>query len=159
MGRTVAPDLFDLNRFVAAQDPVMATVLAELRQGQKRTHWIWFIFPQAEGLGSSQMARHYAIRSKDGAAAYLAHPVLYPRLLECTKAALSFADKSAHDIFGSPDDFKFRSSMTLFNSLGTRLVFRAALDQFFSGIPDEKTLAILARWSERFSIRAGASPQ
>jgi uncharacterized protein (DUF1810 family) len=140
-------DPFDLDRFVAAQKPVMTTVLRELSQGQKRTHWIWFVFPQVDGLGSSPMAQHYAIHSKYEATAYLAHSVLGPRLLECTELVLRVAGKSAHDIFDSPDDLKFRSSMTLFNSLGAQAVFHAALDRFYGGIPDEKTLAILARWN------------
>jgi uncharacterized protein (DUF1810 family) len=142
-----ADDPFDLDRFVVAQKPVMAAVFKELGQGQKLTHWIWFVFPQVDGLGSSTMARYYAIHSKGEATAYLAHSVLGPRLLECTELVRRVAAKSAHDIFGSPDDLKFRSSMTLFNSISTQRVFHAALDRFYGGVPDEKTLAILARWN------------
>jgi uncharacterized protein (DUF1810 family) len=142
-----AGDRFNLERFVAAQKPVMAAVFKELGQGQKRTRWIWFVLPQVDGLGSSTMAKHYAVRSKGEATAYLAHSVLGPRLLECTELVLRVAAKSAHDIFGSPDDLKFRSSMTLFNAISTQTAFHAALDRFYSGIPDEKTLAILAAWN------------
>jgi uncharacterized protein (DUF1810 family) len=142
-----ADDPFDLDRFVAAQKAVIAAVFKELGQGQKRTHWIWFVFPQVDGLGTSTMAQHYAIRSKGEATAYLAHSVLGPRLLECTELVLRVAAKSAHDIFGSSDDLKFRSSMTLFNAICTQTVFHAALDRFYSGIPDEKTLTILAAWN------------
>jgi uncharacterized protein (DUF1810 family) len=105
---------YDLERFLKAQNPVYADVLAELCEGRKRTHWIWFIFPQAEGLGHSSMAKRYAIKSRDEAAAYLAHPILSTRLLECTELVLAHSGKAAPDIFGSPDDLKFRSSMTLF---------------------------------------------
>ena len=139
-------DPFDLQRFTEAQSPVLTTVLNELKQGQKRTHWIWFFFPQVTGLGSSQMAKHYAIRSREEARAYLGHHILGPRLIECTQAVLLIAGKSAHDIFGSPDDLKFRSSMTLFEAVGGQPLFRSALDRFYGGSPDEKTLAILAAW-------------
>jgi uncharacterized protein (DUF1810 family) len=139
-------DPFDLERFVAAQAPVIETVLDELRQGRKRTHWIWFVFPQVDGLGRSTTAQYYAIRSRDEATAYLGHPVLGPRLVACTEAVLGVAGRSAHDIFGSPDDLKFRSSLTLFDSVGAGPVFRAALDRFYGGIADEATLAIMARW-------------
>jgi uncharacterized protein (DUF1810 family) len=100
-------DRFNLQRFVAAQQSVYSTVLAELKSGRKQTHWIWFIFPQVDGLGRSSTAQHFAIRSRDEAIAYLATPVLGARLLECTKLALAVPDKSAHDIFGSPDDISF----------------------------------------------------
>jgi uncharacterized protein (DUF1810 family) len=139
-------DPFDLQRFTEAQSPVLATVLNELKQGQKHTHWIWFVFPQVTGLRSSQMAKHYAIHSREEARAYLGHHILGPRLIECTQAVLLIAGKSAHDIFGSPDDLKFRSSMTLFEAVGGQPLFRSALDRFYGGSPDDKTLAILAAW-------------
>ncbi len=110
-------DPFRLQRFVAAQQPVYATVVAELRAGRKRTHWMWFVFPQLEGLGHSAMAQRYAISSLDEAVAYLAHPILGPRLRECAAIVAGIADRSIEDIFGHPDDLKFRSSMTLFASV------------------------------------------
>jgi uncharacterized protein (DUF1810 family) len=137
---------FDLDRFVSAQRPVYEAVLAELRQGRKQTHWIWFVFPQVDGLGSSSTARHYAIKSRAEAAAYLAHPVLGVRLLECTETVLAHSRRSAHDIFGSPDDLKFCSSMTLFERAGGSPGFGRALDQFFGGERDSKTLAIFNNW-------------
>jgi uncharacterized protein (DUF1810 family) len=97
-------DVFELERFVAAQDPVLAQVRRELAEGRKRTHWMWFVFPQILGLGRSEMARRYAIRSLDEARAYLAHPVLGPRLRECTALASGVAGRSALEVFGSPDD-------------------------------------------------------
>jgi uncharacterized protein (DUF1810 family) len=139
-------DPFDLQRFVAAQDPMYSTVIAELRQGRKQMHWIWFIFPQVVGLGHSSMARRFAIRSRDEAAAYLAHPLLSGRLLECTELVLGNTEKTAHEIFGSPDDVKFRSSMTLFGAVSARAIFETAIDRFYGGIPDEATLAIMANW-------------
>src|SRR5882724_3520289 len=109
-----AADPFDLERFVKAQAPVFGAALDELKAGHKRTHWMWFVFPQLRGLGHSTMAEIYGIASLDEARAYLAHPVLGPRLRQCTEAVLAVADRSLHAIFGSPDDAKFRSSMTLF---------------------------------------------
>jgi uncharacterized protein (DUF1810 family) len=137
---------FDLERFVSAQQPVIDTVLVELRQGRKQSHWIWFVFPQVDGLGSSSMARQYAIKSRAEAAAYLAHPVLGARLLECTETVVAHTRKSAHDIFGSPDDLKFCSSMTLFEQAGGGPAFARALDQFFNGKRDDRTLAIFNGW-------------
>ena len=139
-------DPFDLQRFVAAQDPMYSTVTAELRRGRKQMHWIWFIFPQAVGLGRSPMAQRYAIRSRDEATAYLAHGLLCGRLLECTELVLGNPEKTAREIFGSPDDVKFRSSMTLFGAVSARAIFRTAIDRFYEGIPDEATLAIMANW-------------
>jgi uncharacterized protein (DUF1810 family) len=147
MSEKHAEDPFDLQRFVDAQNFVYAKALDELRMGRKQTHWIWFIFPQAEGLGSSSMAQHYAIRSRDEASRYLAQPLLRARLVECTKAVLEVEDgKSAYDIFGSPDDMKFRSSMTLFKIVGSEECFRLALDRFYEGKPDEATITILKKW-------------
>jgi uncharacterized protein (DUF1810 family) len=132
---------FDLDRFVSAQDPVYSDVLAELRTGKKRTHWMWFVFPQIAGLGQSTMARTYAIGSSDEAAAYLAHPVLGPRLRECARLVASHRDMAIGEIFGSPDDRKFHSSMTLFNDVApAEAVFQTCLDQFFDGRPDVATL-------------------
>jgi uncharacterized protein (DUF1810 family) len=138
-------DPFDLERFVAAQDAVMANVRAELSAGRKRSHWMWFVFPQAAGLGFSTMAERYAIRSRAEARAYLAHPVLGPRLRECTGLVLDVKDRDAHAIFGSPDDLKFRSSMTLFADAGEASC-RRALDTFFAGAPDVRTLNIVRGW-------------
>jgi uncharacterized protein (DUF1810 family) len=137
---------FDLDRFVAAQDPVYATVLAELRTGRKRTHWMWFIFPQVAGLGRSEMAQKYAIRSGDEAAAYLAHPVLGDRLRECAGLVEANDDKAIEEIFDPPDDRKFQSSMTLFADIAPHEdVFQACLDKFFGGQADDATLDFLSR--------------
>ena len=138
-------DPFDLARFVEAQEPVFARVLAELRAGRKQSHWMWFVFPQIAGLGSSTMAVHYAIRSVAEAQAYLDHAVLGPRLERCTALANAVDGRSALDVFGSPDDMKFRSSVTLFHEAAPeRAVFRAALDRYFAGRPDPETLRRLA---------------
>jgi uncharacterized protein (DUF1810 family) len=136
---------FDLERFVTAQAPVFATALAELQSGQKRSHWMWFIFPQLRGLGHSAMARHYGIGSLAEARAYLAHPLLGPRLVQCTRAVLAIEGRSLHVIFGSPDDVKFCSSMTLFSLAPDEnaIVFRQALDRFCGGRADERTLKLL----------------
>jgi uncharacterized protein (DUF1810 family) len=138
-------DPFSLSRFLQAQAPVMAQVRAELTAGRKRTHWMWFVFPQAEGLGHSAMAQRYAIRSMDEAIAYLAHPLLGTRLAECTRAMLG-ATGSAHSILGSPDDLKFRSSMTLFGAADSGSVYREALQRFFGGEEDPVTVDIIKEW-------------
>ena len=135
---------FNLDRFVNAQDPVYSDVLAELRTGKKRSHWMWFVFPQIAGLGQSEMARRYAIVSTDEAAAYLAHPVLGPRLRECARLVSTHRDMDIADIFDGPDDLKFHSSMTLFADVAPdEAVFQGCLDQFFDGKPDAATLARL----------------
>lgn len=135
---------FNLERFVDAQQGVYGTALAELRAGRKRTHWMWFIFPQVAGLGSSAMAQRYAIHSADEAAAYLVHPTLGPRLRECAAAVAAHGDRDASDIFDSPDDRKFHSSMTLFADVAPdEAIFQACLDRFFDGAPDPATLARL----------------
>lgn len=135
-------DEFNLARFVQAQEPVYAKVLAELRAGHKRSHWMWFIFPQIEGLGRSEMAQRYAIASEDEAAAYLAHPVLGPRLRECAGIVAALDGPSAHDIFGDLDALKFRSSMTLFADVAPdEAVFQACIDNYFDGEADPETLA------------------
>lgn len=134
----------NLRRFVEAQNPVIADVKQELRSGRKRTHWMWYIFPQMEGLGSSRKAQQYGIASREEAEAYLAHPILGPRLRECTEIVNNLENHSANDIFGSPDDLKFRSSMTLFGTVADDpTLFQAALDLYYNGEPDPKTLDLL----------------
>jgi uncharacterized protein (DUF1810 family) len=137
-------DPHDLRRFVDAQAPVYAQILAELSAGQKRSHWMWFVFPQIAGLGHSAMARRFAIASLAEAAAYLAHPVLGPRLRECCRLATLVEGRSAQAIFGTPDDLKFRSSLTLFAAAApNEAIFAAALEKYFTGEPDGATLARL----------------
>jgi uncharacterized protein (DUF1810 family) len=133
----------DLDRFVAAQDGVYDDALAELAAGRKRTHWMWFVFPQIRGLGSSPAAQRYAIRSLDEARAYLAHPVLGARLRECARALLAVPGRSAREILGHPDDLKLRSSMTLFaRAADDPALFEAVLDRYYDG-PDPLTLTLL----------------
>jgi len=134
---------FDLQRFVEAQNPVYEQVCGELRRGRKSTHWMWFVFPQLRGLGHSHMANHYGIGSREEAEAYLAHPVLGPRLIECTSLVNAVEGRTVHQIFGSPDDLKFRSSMTLFASVSENPIFRQALEKYFGGEGDRVTLARL----------------
>jgi uncharacterized protein (DUF1810 family) len=132
---------YDLNRFVEAQDRVYAQVLRELRAGRKSSHWMWFIFPQIVGLGVSPMARKFAISGREEAEAYLAHPVLGPRLRECTKLLITTPDRSIGSVLGYPDDLKFRSSMTLFAKVAAdNTDFMAALDKFYGGAFDPATL-------------------
>lgn len=138
-------DSDDLSRFVDAQNSIYSRVTAELAAGRKQSHWMWFIFPQAEGLGSSAMAQRYAIRSRAEAEAYLAHPVLGPRLLECTRLVLAVKDKSLREILGSPDDVKFRSCMTLFDAVSPSSSFADALDRYCRGERDPATTAFLQR--------------
>jgi uncharacterized protein (DUF1810 family) len=140
-----ATDPFNLDRFVTAQAPVYDTALAELRAGKKRSHWMWFIFPQLRALGHSRTAQHYGIASLDEAQAYLAHPLLGPRLLDATHAVLAVKGHSLHAIFGTPDDLKFCSSMTLFARAAESRdeSFRAALDRYCQGRMDDRTLALL----------------
>jgi uncharacterized protein (DUF1810 family) len=136
-------DLHDLQRFVDAQQSVYPEVRAELAAGRKRSHWMWFVFPQLKGLGASSMAQHYGIASKAEAQAYWAHPLLGPRLRECTELVLAVDGRSAREIFGPPDDLKFRSCMTLFAQATGEPVFARALEQYFDGRPDEATLRLL----------------
>ena len=137
-------DPFDLQRFVDAQDGVYERALAELRRGRKTSHWMWFVFPQLRGLGRSAMAYEYGIASLDEARAYLAHALLGPRLVECTAAVNAVEGRSAHEIFGSPDDMKFHSSMTLFARASPATAeFSAALDIYFAAEPDERTIRLL----------------
>ena len=133
-----------LQRFVDAQAPVYDEVLAELRAGRKRSHWMWFIFPQLDGLGHSAMARRYAIAPLSEAREYLAHPLLGPRLEACSALVLAVPDTPLDLILGPPDDLKFRSSMTLFaKAAPEKTVFDACLRKYFDGIPDPRTLALL----------------
>jgi uncharacterized protein (DUF1810 family) len=134
-------DPYDLERFIDAQDGVYEQALSELRRGRKTGHWMWFVFPQIEGLGHSPMAQLYAISGLDEARAYLAHPALWPRLVECARVVASTTGRSAHEIFGSPDDLKLRSSMTLFaRAASDTPEFQQVLDRYFDGKPDERTL-------------------
>ena len=144
---TDAADPHDLERFVVAQAPVWPQVRAELAAARKRSHWMWFVFPQLRGLGSSAMAERYGIGSRAEAKAYLAHAVLGPRLVECTELMLAAgAGWSALAILGAPDDVKFRSSMTLFDAVANgEGPFGAALERYFGGACDPATLALLGR--------------
>ncbi len=130
----------DLERFLTAQEGVHDTAVAELRAGRKRTHWMWFVFPQIAGLGSSPTARRYAIRDLAEARDYLAHPVLGPRLRAASQAVLAVEGRSAEEILGYPDDLKLRSSMTLFaRAAPDEVAFQRVLDQYFGGSPDRST--------------------
>jgi uncharacterized protein (DUF1810 family) len=141
---SLADDPYDLHRFVSAQNSVSQRVCAELQNGRKSSHWMWFIFPQLQGLGSSAMAKKFAISSRAEAQAYLDHPVLGPRLRESTALVNQIEGRSVEQIFGYPDDLKFRSSMTLFaNVAPADRVFQDALEKYFAGEPDSKTLRML----------------
>ena len=133
-------DPYDLQRFVDAQADSYAAALAEIRQGRKRTHWMWFVFPQIAGLGSSSMARHYAIASLDEARAYLAHPVLGARYREIVDALQDLPGSDAEAVFGGIDAVKLRSSLTLFEAAGASPSVAAALDRWFDGQRDPATL-------------------
>jgi uncharacterized protein (DUF1810 family) len=137
-------DPYDLNRFISAQEGIYDRVLDELRGGLKRTHWMWYVFPQIDGLGYSPTTRHYAIKSVEEARRYLAHPVLGARLVESAEAVLAVQGRSVSDIFGYPDDMKLQSSMTLF-ALATEpgSVFERVLDKYFQGKRDARTLQIV----------------
>jgi uncharacterized protein (DUF1810 family) len=144
-------DPFDLQRFLQAQAPVIDTVVAELSRGRKESHWMWFVFPQLRALGRSPTALHFGLGSLSEAQAYLAHPLLGPRLIGCTQAATQAIDggRTLHGVFGSPDDLKFRSSMTLFERAAAGRhpaegTFGAALDRCCGGERDEQTLALLS---------------
>lgn len=139
-------DPFDLGRFVRAQAGVFDAALAELKAGRKRSHWMWFVFPQLRGLGSSHAAHVYGIGSLEEARAYLAHPELGPRLAQATEAALTSGEGSLWRLFGTPDDLKFCSSMTLFaRAAGDESVYRRALGHFCGGQEDGRTLELLAK--------------
>lgn len=139
-------DPYHLQRFVEAQRPVFDAACAELRAGKKQSHWMWFIFPQIQGLGASEMARRYAISSLAEAQAYLRHPLLGKRLAQCSALVLAVEGKSAAEIFGYPDEMKFRSSMTLFAHAAQEeaSAFAACLRKYFDGQPDEATLVKLS---------------
>ena len=137
-------DGYDLSRFVKAQEGVYEAALSELRSGQKRSHWMWFVFPQLDGLGSSATSKRYAIKSLAEAEAYLRHPLLGPRLLECFAAVLAVAGRSAREIMGSPDDLKLKSCATLFERADrAQPAFGQALDKYFEGQRDAATLRLL----------------
>lgn len=137
-------DSFNLSRFVEAQRPLFDRVMDELRAGRKTSHWMWFIFPQLRGLGHSEMADRFAISTLDEAQAYLEHDLLGPRLEQCVRTVLEHRSMSAKQIFGSPDDLKFRSCLTLFMRAQTgSALYQQALDQFYSGEPDRRTLLLL----------------
>ncbi len=139
-------DPHDLHRFLSAQEGVYERALAELKDGRKRTHWMWFIFPQIDGLGYSPTARRYSIKGIEEARQYLNHPVLGKRLLECTEAVVALKGGSASEIFGYPDDLKFESSMTLFEKIaGSDSVFSSALDRYCQGERDVATLRLLEK--------------
>jgi uncharacterized protein (DUF1810 family) len=137
-------DPHDLQRFVDAQDPVYARVKEELARGAKASHWMWFVFPQLKGLGRSTMAQHYGIASAEEALAYWGHPVLGPRLKECTELVNAVDGKTALQVFGSPDDLKFCSSMTLFERvMQQEPAFGRAIEKYFGGQRDARTIALL----------------
>jgi len=137
-------DPYDLSRFTRAQEDSYAQAVSEIRSGRKRTHWMWYIFPQLAGLGVSQTAQRYAIKSVEEAQAYLRHPVLGVRLLECAESALRVEDRTAIAIFGEPDDLKLRSCATLFASVSDPdSVFDRLLQKFYGGVRDPKTLQLL----------------
>ncbi len=139
-------DPYNLNRFLSAQQKMYGTALAELRNGSKQSHWMWFIFPQIAGLGHSPTSQYYSIKSADEARQYLHHPILGVRLLECARTLLDLKGKSASEIFGFPDDLKLRSSMTLFASVAdSEPAFEDVLDQYFDGERDQRTLDLLER--------------
>jgi uncharacterized protein (DUF1810 family) len=137
-------DPYDLCRFVRAQEDTYQQALSEILSGQKRSHWMWFIFPQIDGLGFSSTSRLYGIKSVDEARAYLGHSILGPRLRTCAETLLGVQGRSASEIFGSPDDAKLKSCATLFASVsGPDSVFKRVLDKYFGGESDDKTLKIL----------------
>jgi len=134
----------DLNRFLLGQESLYGLALSELRSGRKRSHWMWFVFPQFAGLGASPMSQHYAIKSAAEAEAYLRHPVLGPRLVECCEAVLAVKGRTALEIFGSPDDVKLRSCVTLFAHVSPPgSVFEQLLQRYFPEGPDDRTLRLL----------------
>ena len=138
--------MYDLSRFLEAQKNSYDTALREIRAGRKRSHWMWYIFPQIRGLGYSAMAQHYAIRDLGEAREYVQHPVLGPRLIEISEALLALDESDPRRVMGSPDDLKLRSCMTLFQSAAPdQPVFGKVLDKFYDGSPDGRTLEILSR--------------
>lgn len=137
---------YNLQRFIDAQQKDYAIALSEIKQGRKRSHWMWYIFPQIQGLGFSDTSKYYAIKNKDEAAAFLKHPVLGTRLINICQELLWLSGNNAGSIFGYPDDLKLKSSMTLFAALtDADPVFQAVLNKFFNGIKDDKTLQLLSK--------------
>lgn len=145
---SLSTDPHNLERFVRAQASDYDRALSELRDGKKRSHWMWYVFPQLEGLGRSSMSRQYSIKSATEARAYLHHPVLGPRLKECATVVHSVVGRSALEIFGSPDDLKLRSCATLFAHVSHDAVFRQLLNKYFDGQPDDETLQLLRTAAE-----------
>ena len=140
-----AEDPFELNRFVKAQETNYVQALSELHAGRKRLHWMWYVFPQLAGLGHSSMSVRYAIKSEGEARAYLDHPILGPRLIECAEAVVAISNRTAHDIFGSPDDLKLQSCATLFEHVSPPgSVFGRLLDKYYRSDRDQRTLDLLA---------------
>lgn len=151
-------DPHELRRFVEAQSRNYDQALAEITLGQKRSHWMWYVFPQYVGLGSSPTSRRFAIKSIAEANAYLRHDVLGPRLVECGEALLVVEGRSAHEIFGSPDDVKLKSSATLFSRVSPAgSAFHRLLDRFFAGEPDRRTLDLIERGTSTDSLPGGSS--
>jgi uncharacterized protein (DUF1810 family) len=145
-----AGDPYNLSRFLEAQQDDYARALAEITSGRKRSHWMWYVFPQFDGLGHSSMSRRYTIKSVPEAEAYLRHPILGPRLVECCQAAFDVEGRSALEIFGSPDDMKLRSCATLFACVSPAgSIFHRLLDKYFGGEPDDSTLRLMGHTPER----------
>ncbi len=141
---TTNKDPYDLNRFISAQDKIYETVIKELINGKKHTHWMWYIFPQIDGLGKSATSKYYAIKSIEETRQYLNHPVLGKRLLECAEIVIYLEGKSISEIFGFPDDLKLKSSMTLFAYIANPgSIFARIIDKYFEGEKDVKTLDLL----------------
>jgi len=137
---------YNLERFVSAQEDDYEAASSEIKNGRKRSHWMWYIFPQIQGLGFSETSRYYALKDLHEAEAFLTHEVLGSRLIRITKQLLQLEEDDANRIFGSPDDLKLKSSMTLFSSLdGADPIFQSVLDKFFKGSRDEKTLKIIGK--------------
>lgn len=148
--KMASTDPYDLKRFIDAQEGVYETALAELKNGQKRTHWMWFIFPQVDGLGLSETSKFFAIKNIEEVRQYLVHPVLGSRLKECSQVLLDVDGRSALQIFGSPDDLKLNSSMTLFASVSSvDSLFQQVLDKYYHGEKDSRTLEIMGRLKRR----------
>jgi len=142
----MSADPWNLARFVGAQKGIYTLALAEIRSGQKRSHWMWYVFPQFAGLGNSPTSVEYAIKSREEAKQYLAHPVLGRRLIECAEAVLQIPDRSAHEIFGSPDDMKLRSSATLFAAVSpSGSAFHRIIEKYFDDRPDASTIELMNR--------------
>jgi len=153
MSRANSADPHNLQRFVDAQEHYYEQAMAEICAGKKRSHWMWFVFPQIDGLGRSPTSRQFAIKNRSEAECYLAHPVLGPRLIECCEALLAQPNDSAHDVFEYPDDLKLRSSMTLFaRTSPSNPIFQKVLDRFFGGSQDERTIQLLATGSPPDSL-------